>query len=556
MARLESISEHFLSIVRHLFASRQIAEMLGKEWIYNVTPGWLQSFTDGSRFHEMLQDPALASFFEEPCNLLFAICIDGMNPYNSGTFSLTPMLLQHLGLPAHANEALQQGYQHDHPNHPSKQSGLLCVTELSKAPGFVYSMGQKDSMHLMGNQGGHFQGLLLGLRSGASVVADIRAEGRWPDCGPGQPNPFPWIIPANKLPLIMQWCASVRVPSSFGVRLEAILRTEADAKKGRRVAVKAKVAHALKGSVSGVMTVIVRISLPKQQSKVLGLLFWCWRKLLMPQMEKEELRALQIWVVEAICYFERDFPRSEMLLSLHSMCHLVQQIREYGPLRDLWMFPFESYNRLVKRYAKNRNCPEQSIMERARLSSALLSLSSAIQQDTRPEHSVVMHNHQSEFSLPASQRPPEAQGRKPTLCLLSDTDRADIRRAMLDALPADTVTALQRLLEDAQQGLQLHDWTPSDHEYAAMTKDPESKGIELIRCTGRDDDFDLDTNSYVLAEKVDEQVFYAQLPKHEAPGQGSQPWLWVMRDIASSHLIPEHLFDDDGQLVDVVFNDA
>lgn len=53
------------------------------------------------------------------------------------------------------------------------------------------------------------------------------------------------------------------------------------------MAVKAKVAHALKGSVSGVMTVIVRISLPKQQSKVLGLLFWCWRKLLMPQMEKE-----------------------------------------------------------------------------------------------------------------------------------------------------------------------------------------------------------------------------------------------------------------------------
>ena len=33
------------SIVRHMFASWQIAQMLGKEWIYNVTPGWLQSFT-------------------------------------------------------------------------------------------------------------------------------------------------------------------------------------------------------------------------------------------------------------------------------------------------------------------------------------------------------------------------------------------------------------------------------------------------------------------------------------------------------------------------------
>lgn len=89
-----------------------------------------------------------------------------------------------------------------------------------------------------------------------------------------------------------------------------------------------------------------------------------------------------------------------------------------------------------------------------------------------------------------------------------------------------------------------------------VSEDPESKGIKLIWCTGRDDDFDLDTNPYVLAEKVDEQIFYTQLPKNEAPGQGSQPWLWVMRDTASSHLIPEHLFDDDGQLVDVVFNNA
>ena len=80
-------------------------------------------------------------------------------------------------------------------------------------------------------QGGHFQQLFLGLRNGASVVVDIRAEGRWPDCGPGQPKLFPWIIPADKLPFIMQWCANVRVPSSFGVRLEAILRTKADGKR-------------------------------------------------------------------------------------------------------------------------------------------------------------------------------------------------------------------------------------------------------------------------------------------------------------------------------------
>ena len=80
-------------------------------------------------------------------------------------------------------------------------------------------------------------------------------------------------------------CGSCRIRVTLGLQVLHIRCCAA--KKGRKVALKAKVAHALKGFVSGVMTVIVCMSLPKQQSKVLSLLFWCWRKLLMPQMEKE-----------------------------------------------------------------------------------------------------------------------------------------------------------------------------------------------------------------------------------------------------------------------------
>ena len=56
-----------------------------------------------TRFQQMLQDPVLRSFFEEARNMLFAMCLDGMNPFNSGTYSLMPMLLMHLGLPAHVS---------------------------------------------------------------------------------------------------------------------------------------------------------------------------------------------------------------------------------------------------------------------------------------------------------------------------------------------------------------------------------------------------------------------------------------------------------------------
>ena len=47
------------------------------------------------------RDPANAVFLANKQNIYFAISIDGMNPYNSGTYSVTPILL--MFLPAHVS---------------------------------------------------------------------------------------------------------------------------------------------------------------------------------------------------------------------------------------------------------------------------------------------------------------------------------------------------------------------------------------------------------------------------------------------------------------------
>ena len=39
----------------------------------------------------------------ESSNLLVALCLDGMKPHDSGTYSMTPMLLMPLGLPPHVS---------------------------------------------------------------------------------------------------------------------------------------------------------------------------------------------------------------------------------------------------------------------------------------------------------------------------------------------------------------------------------------------------------------------------------------------------------------------
>ena len=48
-------------------------------------------------------DPDISTFVQQKHNIYFALSIDGMNPFNSGTYSVTPILLMFLNLPPHVS---------------------------------------------------------------------------------------------------------------------------------------------------------------------------------------------------------------------------------------------------------------------------------------------------------------------------------------------------------------------------------------------------------------------------------------------------------------------
>lgn len=48
-------------------------------------------FADGGRVKELQR--TYPEFFKERRNLLLGVCIDAFNPFNSGTYSLTPIVL-------------------------------------------------------------------------------------------------------------------------------------------------------------------------------------------------------------------------------------------------------------------------------------------------------------------------------------------------------------------------------------------------------------------------------------------------------------------------------
>jgi len=50
------------------------------------------------------------------------------------------------------------------------------------------------------------------------------------------------------------------------------------------------------------------------------------------------------------------------VINTHMFSHLVEQLQRYGPMREVWMYAFESFNGYLKRIAKNNAYPVQSIM--------------------------------------------------------------------------------------------------------------------------------------------------------------------------------------------------
>ena len=63
--------------------------------------------TDCAAMKRLQADPAVADFLSTPVKTYLALCIDGMNPFGSGTSSVTPMLLMFLNLPAHVSGMAQ-----------------------------------------------------------------------------------------------------------------------------------------------------------------------------------------------------------------------------------------------------------------------------------------------------------------------------------------------------------------------------------------------------------------------------------------------------------------
>ena len=96
-------------------------------------------------------------------------------------------------------------------------------------------------------------------------------------------------------------------------------------------------------------------------------LFYALKKLCSPVVNREEIEELDDHIMYQIMIdLENNLPITEMPFHLHSIYHLPQQVLHYGPLSDVWSFPFESKFKDMKGMAKKEG-KEITLIDEARM---------------------------------------------------------------------------------------------------------------------------------------------------------------------------------------------
>ena len=78
-------------------------------------------------------------------------------------------------------------------------------------------------------------------------------------------------------------------------------------------------------------------------------------------VDKSEIDALRLYVVETICVLEVCFPPAFFDVMQHLLVHLVDELEVCGPVGGRWMYPCERYLGTLKSYVRSKAHPEASM---------------------------------------------------------------------------------------------------------------------------------------------------------------------------------------------------
>ena len=162
----------------------------------------------------------------------------------------------------------------------------------------------------------------------------------------------PYVFTDAEKKLFMDEVSSIRTPTGYGSALGKHL------KKEKLNGLKSHDFHCL---VQQIIPVCIRTLLQPLQRTALIRLGKSLSRICAKVVDKAEIEALRLYVVETVCILEVCFLPAFFDVMQHSLVHLVDELEVCGPVGGRWMYPCERYLGTLKSYVRSRAHPEASM---------------------------------------------------------------------------------------------------------------------------------------------------------------------------------------------------
>ena len=164
--------------------------------------------------------------------------------------------------------------------------------------------------------------------------------------------PAPYVLTDAEKKIFVDEVSAIRTPTGYGSALGKHFQ------KSRFVGLKSHDFHCL---VQQIVPVAIRTLLQPLQRTALIRLGKSFNRICARVVDRAEIEALRLYVVETVCILEVCFPPAFFDVMTHTLIHLVDEVEVCGPVGGRWMYPCERYLGTLKSYVRSKSHPEASM---------------------------------------------------------------------------------------------------------------------------------------------------------------------------------------------------
>lgn len=162
----------------------------------------------------------------------------------------------------------------------------------------------------------------------------------------------PYVLSDAEKKSFVDSVSAIRTPTGYGSSLGKHLL------KAKFLGLKSHDYHCL---VQQIIPAVIRTLLQPLQRAALIRLGKSLHRICARVVDKSEIAALRLYVVETVCVLEVCFPPAFFDIMQHSLVHLVDELSMCGPVGGRWMYPCERYLGTLKSFVRNKRHPEASM---------------------------------------------------------------------------------------------------------------------------------------------------------------------------------------------------